>query len=156
MTDLARTALVVVDVQQAFDDAAYWGPRNNPGCEANIVALVSAWQEADRPVVFVRHDSEEPARRCARTIPATRSSASSSATPDVLVTKHVNSAFHGDPDLAEWLRRRSLDRDRGLRDHHEPLLRDDRARRRPTSASTCCSRSTRRTRSTARGRTARS
>ena len=30
----AATALIVVDVQQAFDDADYWGQRNNPACEA--------------------------------------------------------------------------------------------------------------------------
>ena len=27
------TALVVVDVQRRFDDAEWWGPRNNPDCE---------------------------------------------------------------------------------------------------------------------------
>ena len=60
MTELDRTALVVVDVQLAFEDAAYWGPRNNPDCEANVAALLAAWREARRPVVFVRHDSDEP------------------------------------------------------------------------------------------------
>jgi nicotinamidase-related amidase len=108
MTDLARTALVVVDLQQAFDDAAHWGPRNNPGCEANVIALVSAWQEADRPVVYVRHDSEETGSPLRPEDPGNAFKRELSATPDVLVTKHVNSAFHGDPDLAEWLRRRSL------------------------------------------------
>ena len=34
-------ALMVVDVQQGFDDAAYWGPRNNPACEDNIAALIA-------------------------------------------------------------------------------------------------------------------
>ena len=29
------TALIVVDVQLAFEDADHWGRRNNPGCEAN-------------------------------------------------------------------------------------------------------------------------
>jgi len=29
MPELARTALVVVDFQQAFADSAYWGRRNN-------------------------------------------------------------------------------------------------------------------------------
>ncbi len=29
--------------------------------------------------------------------------------PDLLVTKHVNSAFHGQPDLDAWLRARQLD-----------------------------------------------
>ena len=39
MPDLDRTALVVVDVQQAFEDASYWGRRNNPDCEVNVAAL---------------------------------------------------------------------------------------------------------------------
>lgn len=47
MTD---PALVVVDLQQAFEDADYWGRRNNPGCEANIAALVDAWRARDLPV----------------------------------------------------------------------------------------------------------
>ena len=55
-----RTALVVVDVQLAFEDAGYWGRRNNPACEANIARLIGAWREAGEPVVFVRHDSDEP------------------------------------------------------------------------------------------------
>ena len=29
------TALVVVDMQKAFDDAS-WGRRNNPDCEGNV------------------------------------------------------------------------------------------------------------------------
>ena len=44
------TALLVVDLQQAFDDARYWGRRNNPGCEANVVALVAEWRARERPV----------------------------------------------------------------------------------------------------------
>ena len=35
MTDLDHVALVVVEVQQGFDDAESWGPRNNPECESN-------------------------------------------------------------------------------------------------------------------------
>ena len=34
------TALIVVDVQKGFDDAAYWGPRNNPDCEINVFNLI--------------------------------------------------------------------------------------------------------------------
>jgi len=33
-------ALIVVDVQRGFDDAGYWGRRNNPSCESNVAALI--------------------------------------------------------------------------------------------------------------------
>lgn len=66
LSDLDRMALLVVDVQQGMADAAYWGPRNNPACEDNIAALLAHWRARDRPLVFVRHDSTEPARRCGR------------------------------------------------------------------------------------------
>ena len=56
MVDLSDTALVVVDVQQAFDDGDYWGARNNPSCEPNVAALIAAWRAAERPLVFVRHE----------------------------------------------------------------------------------------------------
>jgi len=109
MSELDRTALVVVDVQLAFEDAGYWGPRNNPGCEANIAALLAAWREARRPVVFVRHDSDEPESPLRPGNPGNAFRPELEGEPDLLVTKQVNSAFHGDPDLAAWLRGRDLD-----------------------------------------------
>jgi nicotinamidase-related amidase len=108
MAELDRTALVVVDVQRAFDDAEYWGPRNNPGCEANVAALVAAWREARRPVVFVRHDDDEPGSPLRRGEPGNAFKPELEGEPDLLLTKQVNSAFHGDPDLAAWLRERDL------------------------------------------------
>jgi nicotinamidase-related amidase len=57
VTDPDHVALVVVEVQQGFDDAESWGPRNNPECESDIAELIAAWRDAARPVVFVRHGS---------------------------------------------------------------------------------------------------
>lgn len=105
--DLERTALVVVDVQKAFDDP-YWGRRNNPACEANVAALIEAWRATGRPVVFVRHDSVEPGSPLAREAPGNAFKDVVSGEPDLLVTKSVNSAFLGEPNLDDWLRERGL------------------------------------------------
>jgi nicotinamidase-related amidase len=107
--DLDRLALVVVDVQEAFRDAAYWGRRNNPGCEANVAALIAGWRAAGRRVVFVRHDSAEPGSPLAPGHPGNAFMSIIDGTPDLLVAKHVNSAFHGTPDLDAWLREQGLD-----------------------------------------------
>jgi Isochorismatase family len=51
----ADAALIVTDMQEAIDDPR-WGPRNNPGAEANIAALVAAWRAEKLPIIHVRHD----------------------------------------------------------------------------------------------------
>jgi nicotinamidase-related amidase len=109
MDDLDTTALLVIDVQQGFSDP-FWGPRNNPDCEDNIAALIDSWRTANRPIVFVRHDSvllDSPLR------PGQSGNDLNpivSGEPDLLVTKHVNSAFYGEPDLHAWLQERGISR----------------------------------------------
>ncbi|MFF9199893.1 cysteine hydrolase family protein [Streptomyces sp. NPDC014779] len=103
-------ALIVIDVQKGFDDEGFWGRRDNPEAEANIAALVDRWQKTGRPVVFVRHDSAKPGSPLAagaagnafKDVVARRRGAGSG--PELLVTKSVNSAFYGEPDLDAWLK----------------------------------------------------
>jgi nicotinamidase-related amidase len=108
--DLRRMALLVVDVQQGFGDPA-WGPRNNPAAEGNIAALLEAWRGAGRPVVLVRHDSDEDDSplRPDRPGNALQPFVAAAGAPDLVVSKSVNSSFHGTPDLDAWLRARDLD-----------------------------------------------
>jgi nicotinamidase-related amidase len=103
-----RAALVLVDVQQAFDDPV-WGPRNNPDCEANVGRLLAHWRERGGTVVFVRHDSAEPGSPLAPSLPGNAFMPVIEGEPDLLVTKDVNSAFLGTPRLEPWLRERGLD-----------------------------------------------
>jgi nicotinamidase-related amidase len=105
-----NAALVVVDVQRGFEELGFWGPRNNPGADDNIAALIGVWQSSGRPVVFVRHDSVQPGS------PLRPGQAGNDfkeyverrrgegAGGELLVTKSVNSAFYGSPDLDAWLK----------------------------------------------------
>jgi nicotinamidase-related amidase len=103
-------ALVVIDMQQGFDDLAFWGPTANPACEANVARLLEQWRRAGEPIVVVRHDSRSegsplhPANEGNALVPAV-----AGVTPDLLVTKDVNSAFYGTPDLHGWLEERGVD-----------------------------------------------
>ncbi|MET7365238.1 cysteine hydrolase family protein [Streptomyces sp. NPDC005566] len=105
-----NAALVVVDVQQGFEEEAYWGPRNNPDADRNIAGLIDVWQASGRPVVFVRHDSTEPGSPLRVGRPGNafkeyveeRRGKGSGA--ELFLTKSVNSAFYGTPDLDAWLR----------------------------------------------------
>ncbi|AIJ15163.1 MULTISPECIES: cysteine hydrolase family protein [Streptomyces] len=109
--DIAENAaLVVVDVQKGFEEVDFWGTRNNPAADDNIAALIDAWQSAGRPVVFVRHDSVQagsPLREgyegngFKEYVEQRRGKGGGA---ELLVTKSVNSAFLGAPDLGAWLR----------------------------------------------------
>ena len=54
-----NTALVIIDVQRAIDEAFWsqYGPRNNPDAEQNMSAVLKHWRDTKRPVFHIRHDS---------------------------------------------------------------------------------------------------
>lgn len=105
---LRRPALIVIDVQQGFDDAQFWGQRDNPDCEANIAALLDWWRERSWPVVFVQHDSDTPGSPLAPGTPGHEFKDEVTGIPDLLVRKRVNSSFYGTPDLDAWLRAENI------------------------------------------------
>lgn len=106
---LDGAALILIDVQRGFDHPD-WGTRNNEACEANIGALLSHWRSRERPVIFVRHDSREPGSSLAVGTPGNAFKEVITGDPDLLVTKHVNSAFYGEPDLHAWLQHSQIHR----------------------------------------------
>lgn len=107
MTTPHQHALLVIDVQQAFDDPV-WGQRDNPECERNVAGLIAAWRQREWPVVFVKHDSDVPGSPLAAGMPGNAFKAIVEGDPDLLVVKHVNSAFLGEPDLHAWLQGQSV------------------------------------------------
>ena len=54
-----KVALLVIDVQQGFDDPR-WGQRNNPEAEKNIATLLSCFRAHKIPIIHVQHCSTEP------------------------------------------------------------------------------------------------
>ncbi|WP_293699988.1 cysteine hydrolase family protein [uncultured Agrococcus sp.] len=104
-----KPALIVIDVQRGFDDAEYWGERDNPDCEQNIATLIEHWRSKGWPFVFVRHDSADPLSPLAPGGAGNEFQDVATGAPDLLVRKTVNSAFYGTPDLDAWLRNQQID-----------------------------------------------
>lgn len=105
--DPRSAALLVIDVQQGFDDPRH-GARNNPDAERRIADLLAAWRAAGRPVVHVQHLSLEPRSPLREDAPghAFKPEAQPLASEPVF-RKHVNSAFIG-TDLEAYLRARGI------------------------------------------------
>lgn len=101
--ELNEAALLLIDVQRGFDDPS-WGRRNKPACEQNVARLLGHWRSRRRPVVFVRHDSLQAGSPLSPGTAGNEFKDVVDGEPDLLVVKHVNSAFYGEPDLHGWLR----------------------------------------------------
>jgi len=87
------TALLLIDVQQGLADPSL-GARNNPGAEANMMRLLSAWRERRQPVIHVRHCSVEPDSKLRPELPG--NAFKHEVKPragEKEITKTVNSAF---------------------------------------------------------------
>lgn len=100
------TALILIDMQQGM--AAATGPRNNPGAEARMAALLTAWRERGLPVVHVRHLSRTPGS------PFWPGQAGAEFQPRLaplpaehVVDKHVTDAF-AHSGLERWLHQRGI------------------------------------------------
>ncbi len=105
-----NTALLVIDVQQAFDEWEAAGQRrNNPDAVARIADLLAAFRAARAAIIHIRHaGGEASSLRPDRSGYAVRAEAREQPGEPVIV-KRVNSAFIG-TDLEMRLREGGFDR----------------------------------------------
>ncbi len=103
----SRAALLVIDLQQGFDDPG-WGRRNNPQLEVRVAELLAAWRAGRRPVLHARHMSTRPGSPLQPGQPGNEFKAAAAPRPsEPVIEKRVNSCFIGTA-LDEHLRRSEI------------------------------------------------
>ena len=105
-----RPALILIDIQQGFDNIAYWGgERNNPDAEVNARKLLDYWRANQLPLFHVRHCSTNPDSMLSETNPGNAHKEIVKPLPgEPVIKKSVNSAFIG-TDLKERLDAAKID-----------------------------------------------
>jgi nicotinamidase-related amidase len=92
-----RPALILVDIQKAFDDIDYWGgQRNNPLAEENAAELLRIWRENNLPVFHIKHCSSNPKSPLHETSDGNKfKELAEPLHHEPIIKKNVNSAFIG-------------------------------------------------------------
>lgn len=103
------TALVVIDVQKAFEERDAEGDRrNNADAVSRIAALLADFRVKGAPVIHVRHASLNPGSRFGAGRPGHQVIDAAKEIPgEAVVVKNVNSSFIG-TDLEQRLRRAGI------------------------------------------------
>lgn len=108
LPDVRRPALVIIDMQQAFDNPT-WGARWNTSVDSNGQAVLAAFRKAGHPIIHVRHDSIAPTSSLRPGQPGHAFRPGfEPADGEPVVAKSVNAAFIG-TDLDLRLRRLQAD-----------------------------------------------
>ncbi|MGI0058846.1 MAG: cysteine hydrolase family protein [Nitrosotalea sp.] len=104
-----NTALILIDVQKGFDEASFWGKRNNLSAEENMAKLLATWRRTKRPILYIKHNSRNPK------VPLHPKHKGNEIKDIVkpendepIIIKSVNSAFIG-TDLEKRLREQGID-----------------------------------------------
>src|ERR1700754_3601035 len=97
ITKAASPALILVDLQQGFEDIEYWGgQRNNPDAELRASELLQLWREQGLPLFHIQHCSTTSTSPLHPTHPGNRFiELVAPATGEPVIKKNVNSAFIG-------------------------------------------------------------
>ena len=105
MSSSSSTALIIVDVQRAFDEWEAKGKRrNNPRAVARIADLLAAFRETRAPIFHIRHEGTKPTSSFLPSgtgYPVKDEAREQDGEP--VIVKRVNSAFIG-TDLESRLR----------------------------------------------------
>lgn len=103
-----QTALIIIDVQQGFDDA-FWGTRNNPNAEANIKKLLDKWRADNQPIIHVQHCSTDENSPLHPAKPGNAFKPEMQPQGDeTVIQKNVNSSFIG-TNLEAHLREQGIE-----------------------------------------------
>ncbi len=112
MKTLSNTnpALILIDIQQGFDNIAYWGgQRNNPDAEANARKLLNHWRANNLPLFHIQHCSVNPNSLLAEGNPGNAHKDIVAPLPgEPVIKKSVNSSFIG-TDLQQQLDAAGID-----------------------------------------------
>ncbi|HEY0744121.1 MAG TPA: cysteine hydrolase family protein [Chryseosolibacter sp.] len=108
---MKNTAFIIIDLQDGFNDEAYWGGnRNNPQAEQNTRKVLDTWRELKYPVFHVKHNSVNPKSPLAPGKPGNAIKEIVKPMADEpVIPKKVNSAFIG-TDLEAKLRAKGITR----------------------------------------------
>jgi nicotinamidase-related amidase len=103
-------ALILIDIQQGFDNIPYWGgERNNPGAELNARKLLDHWRANKLPLFHIQHCSTNPNSLLAESNPGNAHKEIVKPLPgEPVIKKSANGSFIG-TDLKERLDAAKID-----------------------------------------------
>lgn len=104
ITKIDRPALILIDIQKAFDNVEYWGgQRNNLNAEENASELLKLWRQNNLPIFHIKHCSSSPTSILNETNKGNEfKDLVKPIDNEPIIKKNVNSAFIG-TDLKEQL-----------------------------------------------------
>ena len=103
---MVHTALLVIDMQKAFDNPI-WGERNNPQAEQQALRVLAYFRKHGLPVLHVQHISDNPQSQFHNKQNQEFKSGLEPVASEPIFQKTVNSAFIG-TNLETYLRKNQI------------------------------------------------
>jgi len=107
-----ETVLLIIDVQKAIDNPEWskYGKRNNPKAEDNMGIIIQAWRQSGRKVIHAKHESKElNSTYSPDSVGCEFKECVAPIVGELIIIKHVNSAFIGTNLEAVLKERKSVD-----------------------------------------------